>query len=231
MMSRRRETVASASRVITARPVGSGVGPRSRTDYSTGSLEDPRLGRSASAEGTILPLGATWVEDERAYNFSLYAQHAESVVVLLFKEVFFPPEFDREAAQRPGSNLGQAPLGVLPRRRSGLAPEQDWPPRHASDAVVIYENLHVDSDPRKPPLLGYRNACRRLPVRPGLGAGPRPGRLIRDRRLLAPGRDPHRPDSASCPPDRRAVGCRLGLPARDQVSRTGVVSVERPVWR
>ena len=49
------------------------------------------------------------------------------------------------------------------------------------------------------------------------------------RRYLAPGRDPHRPDPPSCPPDRRAMGCRLGLPARDPVSRAGVVSVERPV--
>ena len=32
------------------------------------------------------------------------------------KEVFFPPGFDRQAAQRPGPNLGRAPLGVLPRR-------------------------------------------------------------------------------------------------------------------
>ena len=30
------------------------------------------------------------------------------------KEVFFPPAFDREAARQPGSNLGRAPLGVLP---------------------------------------------------------------------------------------------------------------------
>jgi isoamylase len=42
--------------------------------------------RSASTEGTILPLGAAWVEEEHAYNFSLYAQHAESVVLLLFTE-------------------------------------------------------------------------------------------------------------------------------------------------
>jgi glycogen operon protein len=168
-------------------------------------------------EGTILPLGATWVEDEQAYNFSLYAQHAESVELLLFnqddpthpfveyrldprvnktwnvwhcrlvdealsacyyayridgprfggpgnwhaydpekvlldpfaKEVFFPLEFDREAAQRPGSNLGRAPLGVLPQRRSGLAPQQGRPPRHELDSVVIYE-MHVRGFTRSP---------------------------------------------------------------------------------
>jgi isoamylase len=40
----------------------------------------------ARSEGTILPLGASWIEAERAYNFSLYAKHAESVVLLIFAE-------------------------------------------------------------------------------------------------------------------------------------------------
>ena len=129
----------------------------------------------ARSEGEILPPGASWIEAEQAYNFSLYAKHAESVVLLLFaeddldrpllefrldprvnktwvmwhcrlggdfgearyyayridgpraagpgmwhaydpekilldplaREVFFPPGFDREAARRPGSNLGR----------------------------------------------------------------------------------------------------------------------------
>ena len=198
MMPRHSESVASSSGVITAVPVGSGLGPRSRPDDPSRGQEQPAPRRSARAEGTILPLGATWVEDEHAYNFSLYSQHAESVVLLLFaeddpahplleyrldprvnktwnvwhcrlageaesacyyayridgprsalprswhaydpqkvlldphaKEVFFPPGFDREAACQPGSNLGRAPLGVLPRRRPDLAPDQDRSPRH-----------------------------------------------------------------------------------------------------
>jgi glycogen operon protein len=162
-------------------------------------------------EGSVLPLGAAWIEEDRAYNFSLYAQNAESVVVLLFgeddpehpvlehrldprinktwnmwhcrvagpeaesaryyayrvdgpraagpglwhafdpqkvlldpyaKEVFFPPAFDRSAAEQPGSNLGRAPLGVLPRDRADIAPHDDQPPRHGPDSVVIYE-MHV----------------------------------------------------------------------------------------
>ena len=31
-------------------------------------------------------LGSEWIEEERAYNFSLYSQHAESVTLLLFGE-------------------------------------------------------------------------------------------------------------------------------------------------
>ncbi len=55
--------------------------------------------------------------------------------------VYFPAEFSRDAACRPGSNAGQAPLGVLPT----LLCEFDWKgdrgPRHGSD-LVIYE-MHV----------------------------------------------------------------------------------------
>ncbi len=167
--------------------------------------------RADSVEGTFLPLGAAWIEEERAYNFSLYAQHAESVVLLLFsaddparpllehrldprvnktwnlwhcrlagpeaqvaryyayridgpradvsgrwhtydpqkvlldpcaREVFFPPAFDRKAAERPGSNLGRAPLGILPRCRPDIAPDDARRPRHDSTAAVIYE-MHV----------------------------------------------------------------------------------------
>ncbi|HEX6288469.1 MAG TPA: isoamylase [Herpetosiphonaceae bacterium] len=54
--------------------------------------------------------------------------------------VFFPPRFSREAAKRPGSNVGQAPLGVLP-SRSRNAALVDEQPRHTSD-TIIYE-LHV----------------------------------------------------------------------------------------
>jgi glycogen operon protein len=169
-------------------------------------------------EGTIFPRGAAWIEEDRAYNFSLYAQHAESVVVLLFsendlahplleyrldprknktwmvwhcrlagpeveraryyayridgprssgpgswhvydpqkslldpyaKELFFPRQFDRAAAQGPGSNLGRAALGILPRRYSDPAPDHDQAPRHQPDSAVVYE-MHVRGFTRSP---------------------------------------------------------------------------------
>lgn len=40
--------------------------------------------RWAAAEGTPHPLGACWIEDQRAWNFALYAKHAESVTLLLY---------------------------------------------------------------------------------------------------------------------------------------------------
>jgi len=40
----------------------------------------------AQAEGTPLPLGATWIEDERAFNFAVYAEQAESLTLLLYSD-------------------------------------------------------------------------------------------------------------------------------------------------
>ena len=36
------------------------------------------------AEGSPLPLGVTWIEEEQAFNFAVYAEHAESVTLLLY---------------------------------------------------------------------------------------------------------------------------------------------------
>ena len=55
--------------------------------------------------------------------------------------VFFPPGHDRGAACRPGSNAGQAPLGVLPPNRAVDTPDRPSAPRHGHD-LVIYE-MHV----------------------------------------------------------------------------------------
>lgn len=48
-------------------------------------VKEPSVAWSA-AEGTPRPLGVTWVEEERAYNFALYSRHAESVTLLLYGE-------------------------------------------------------------------------------------------------------------------------------------------------
>lgn len=59
------------------------------------------------------------------------------------RELFFPPDFSRAAASAPGSNMGRAPLGVLPLEGTESEPRSNGkPPRHEGDAV-IYE-LHVD---------------------------------------------------------------------------------------
>tara|TARA_R110002049_G_scaffold4601_4_gene31880 strand:+ start:119816 stop:121915 length:2100 start_codon:yes stop_codon:yes gene_type:complete len=161
-------------------------------------------------EGAPFPLGATWIEEDQAYNFSLYSKHAETVQLQLYtaddlvspaftyvldyrknksgpvwhcrlyardlanvvyygyrvdgpapqqgynwhcfdfekilldpcaRSVFFPDDFSREAARRPGSNAGQAALGVLPTSLCEFQWQDDIQPHHDSD-LVIYE-MHV----------------------------------------------------------------------------------------
>lgn len=38
----------------------------------------------ATKEGSPVPLGATWVSEEQAYNFALYSKNAERVTLLLY---------------------------------------------------------------------------------------------------------------------------------------------------
>jgi isoamylase len=171
----------------------------------------------ATREGALLPLGATWIVEEGAFNFSLYSEHAEGVTLLLYgehdpvhplrryrldprvnkttrvwhcrlklaemgearyyaysvegpppgaprrwhafdpekvlldpyaKDVYFPPGFDRDAARRPGSNAGKAPLGVLVRDFASFEWGDDRAPRHECD-LVIYET-HVRGFTRSP---------------------------------------------------------------------------------
>jgi len=64
------------------------------------------------------------------------------------RAVFFPPDFDRTAAMREGSNAGRAPLGVLTAHRTGFDWSGDGAVDHESGAI-IYE-LHVKGFTRNP---------------------------------------------------------------------------------
>ena len=44
----------------------------------------PQKRRWTQTEGSPLPLGAIWIEEEQAFNFAVYAEHAESVTLLLY---------------------------------------------------------------------------------------------------------------------------------------------------
>jgi isoamylase len=170
----------------------------------------PKIINWPSFEGSPMPLGVTYIPEEKAYNFALYSKNATEVTLLLFGEedhvkpllefwleplshktkrvwhcrlregdlkgarhyayrvdgpkdsgsnsrnafdpekllldpyakgVFFPPAFDREAAKRPGSNAGRAPLGIFRRSETRFDWNHDKSPLHFSDAI-IYE-LHI----------------------------------------------------------------------------------------
>jgi hypothetical protein len=69
-----------------------------------------------TTEGSPLPLGVTWIEEEQSYNFAVHAEHAESVALLLYSS----------------RRLGKAPPDVPLRfsaeqvRTSLALPDPDW---------------------------------------------------------------------------------------------------------
>ena len=81
-----------------------------------------------------------------------FERHAFDPEKILFdpyaRSLFFPPGFERAAACRPGSNAGQAPLGVLIDPHRSFDWRGDRRPAHESD-LVIYE-LHVGGFTRSP---------------------------------------------------------------------------------
>lgn len=90
-----------------------------------------------------------------AGRFEFHAFDAAKVLLDPYAQaVHFPDGFSREAASRPGSNAGRAPLGVLPEPSSTpiadpvRGPSPNRGPLHESDAV-IYE-LHVRNFTRHP---------------------------------------------------------------------------------
>ncbi|MDA7663018.1 glycogen-debranching protein, partial [Pirellulaceae bacterium] len=52
------------------------------------------------------------------------------------KMIHFPPKFDRAAAIAPGSNVGRAPLAVLPNVRCSLEFKNENRPRHDHDLII-----------------------------------------------------------------------------------------------
>ena len=57
-------------------------------DLGKGSAQEvaarPKRSTWEQAEGSPLPLGATWIEEEQAFNFAVHAEHAESITLLLY---------------------------------------------------------------------------------------------------------------------------------------------------
>jgi len=47
-------------------------------------VSSPPRSRWATVEGLPFPLGATWIEEDQAFNFALYSKHADSVVLMLY---------------------------------------------------------------------------------------------------------------------------------------------------
>ena len=53
-------------------------------DASLAGVSPQKRRTWAQTEGSPLPLGATWIAEEQTFNFAVYAEHAESVTLLLY---------------------------------------------------------------------------------------------------------------------------------------------------
>jgi len=90
------------------------------------------------------------MRDARYYAYSVSGQavaglhgfdHEKVLLDPYSKGVFFPPEFDRKLAMKPGSNSGRTALGLLPKPHFAFDWQGDVSPEPEADAI-IYE-LHV----------------------------------------------------------------------------------------
>ena len=53
-------------------------------DAAQPGLESTKPPKWEQVEGSSLPLGVTWIEEEQAFNFAVHSEHAESVTLLLY---------------------------------------------------------------------------------------------------------------------------------------------------
>jgi len=58
--------------------------PAVHADTAGEATEPMKRSTWAQAEGTPLPLGVTWIEEEQAFNFAVHTEYAESVTLLLY---------------------------------------------------------------------------------------------------------------------------------------------------
>ena len=66
-----------------------------------------------------MPLGATWIEEEQAFNFAVYAEHAESVTLLLYSaDEFGKPDPDVPIRFRPQQVRTNLALQAPPQRNA-----------------------------------------------------------------------------------------------------------------
>jgi isoamylase len=109
------------------------VAPRKRISWS-------------STEGAPTPLGVTWVEDEQAFNFAVFSEHAESVTLLLFTPAdlvhpsfTFPFDFLRNKSGRiwhcriPAATIGSA----LYYAYSVAGPNSNWMDRFDPQKLLL----------------------------------------------------------------------------------------------
>jgi glycogen operon protein len=121
-------------------------------------LFDPLRNKSGSVWHCRIPVSAT--NDAKFYAYRMCGSEAQAgdtghafdgdklLLDPYARSVYFPANFDRSAAQRPGSNLGKAPLGLLIECQCKFEWDDDVHIRHEAD-LIIYE-MHVRGLTRHP---------------------------------------------------------------------------------
>ena len=121
-------------------------------------LFDPLRNKSGCVWHCRIPVSAT--NDANFYAYRMCGSEAQAgdtrhafdsdklLLDLYARSVYFPANFDRSAAQRPGSNLGKAPLGLLVECQCKFEWNDDVHIRHEAD-LIIYE-MHVRGLTRHP---------------------------------------------------------------------------------
>jgi hypothetical protein len=183
----------------------------------------------ASTEGLPNPLGVSWCEDERAYNFAIYSKHATAVRLLLFDDLqLAAPRVEVALAplrQQVGTRV------ALPRSRGRprdvpLLRLRDRRPR-AREPVRDARVPSREAPPRSLRALHRVSAAFDRARRARRSLEPRQGRARRDRAVPAHVRRaaPQAPPRGGCG-DLRAARPRLHPPSelRRRRRRAGDVS-------
>src|SRR5579864_4577980 len=132
-----------------------------------------------SAEGAPAPLGVTWIEEEQAFNFALFSEHAESVTLLLFAppdlvhpSFTFDFDFLRNKSGRiwhcriPASAIGSASYYAY----SVAGPNASW--------MDCFDPQKLLLDPYARCVFFPNSFNRTLAMRPGSNAGSAPLAVI-----------------------------------------------------
>ena len=88
----------------------------------------------------LLRLSRRWTQGEGANRWNAF--DPDKILLDPYaKGVFFPPAFRRDAAKRPGTNAGRAPLGVFRFNEPEFNWGEDKSPLHFSDAIIYEVHL------------------------------------------------------------------------------------------
>ncbi len=103
-----------------------------------------------SVEGAPAPLGVSWVEEDKAYNFALYSKHATAVVLLLYAE------------REPANPIH---IGIVETRRRQRSRDRGFRARRLPGSIPRFRDHDIHCEPGRDrlsegPWSQYRGNCK-----------------------------------------------------------------------